>query len=84
VSLLWLFRKIVDPIAAREEEELLRRQREAWPGDEDPDDTDIVIGDLPPAPPPPRFVCRLCGHEGTDGSYCPKCLAPTMVRHDPS
>jgi hypothetical protein len=80
VSLLWLFRKFADPIAARQEEEDLRRQREAWPGEEDPEDTDIVLGELPPSAPPPRFACRLCGHEAADGSYCPECLAPTMER----
>ncbi len=25
------------------------------------------------------FVCRICGHRSDDRSYCPTCLADTMV-----
>jgi hypothetical protein len=36
----------------------------------------------PPAPKPgdpPVYRCRVCGHESEDRSYCPDCLADTMV-----
>ena len=29
---------------------------------------------------PPLYRCRVCGLERDDGSYCPRCLADTMVR----
>jgi hypothetical protein len=28
---------------------------------------------------PPTFRCRVCALEAPDGSYCPECLADTMV-----
>jgi hypothetical protein len=34
-------------------------------------------GESQPGDPP--YQCRVCGFEGTDGSYCPTCLADTMV-----
>ena len=33
---------------------------------------------------PPMFRCRVCGLMRDDGSYCPHCLADTMVRVQPS
>ena len=79
VSLLWVLRKYIDSISQREEEAKQRRQREAWPADLSPDDTDIVIEDQPDKASE-RFRCRLCGHESADGAYCPDCLAPTMEK----
>jgi hypothetical protein len=78
VSLLWWLRKYVDSIQFREEQEERRRKREAIPPEFWPDDGDVVV-------PPPReetllYRCRVCGHEGFDRSYCPKCLADTMLR----
>jgi len=64
VSIIESLRRLVDPVQAREEEELRRQQREqpkrAHAGD------------------PPRFACRICGHLSPDQSYCPECLADTM------
>jgi rubrerythrin len=57
--------KLVDPIQARQQEEERRRAREAGKGDD-------ASGD------PPRFACRICGHESPDKGYCPDCLADTM------
>jgi hypothetical protein len=75
-SLLWLFKRFVDPAAHRDEEEERRRQREAIPPEFQPDGSD----DAPPRrePPAPARRCRVCGHEGTD-AFCPRCLADTMV-----
>jgi hypothetical protein len=56
--------KIVDPTQAKAREEERRVQREQPIRN---DDTD-----------PPRFVCRVCGTEDEQGSFCPKCLAGTM------
>jgi rubrerythrin len=32
---------------------------------------------------PPLFRCRVCGLVGEDGTYCPTCLADTMVMVKP-
>jgi rubrerythrin len=29
---------------------------------------------------PPTFRCRVCGLQAPEASYCPECLADTMVR----
>ena len=64
MSIIESLRRLVDPVQAREEEELRRQQREqpkrAHAGD------------------PPRFACRICGHVSNDKAYCPECLADTM------
>jgi hypothetical protein len=56
--------KLVDPIQARQREEERRRAREDNKGDASTD--------------PPRFACRICGHQSPDRGYCPDCLADTM------
>ena len=56
--------KLVDPIQAREREAEQRRAREEPKRDHDGD--------------PPRFACRICGHESPEKGYCPDCLADTM------
>jgi len=58
--------KLVDPVQARQREEERRVQREQ-PKHE-------------PQGDPPRFVCRVCGLEDTQGDFCPSCLAGTMRR----
>jgi rubrerythrin len=57
--------KLVDPVQARAREEERRVAREQPKRDHDGD--------------PPLFTCRVCGHEGPEKSYCPSCLADTMV-----
>lgn len=66
VSIIESLIKIVDPQVARQRE-LERKSAREQPKRE-------VAGD------PPAYSCRICGHEDTDGSYCPRCLADTMVR----
>ena len=56
--------RLTDPVQARELEEERRKQRELPKRDHDGD--------------PPRFACRICGHESEDKAYCPECLADTM------
>lgn len=56
--------KLVDPVQAREREAERRRAREEPQRDHDGD--------------PPRFACRICGHESPEKGYCPDCLADTM------
>jgi len=56
--------KLVDPVQAERRERERVVQREQPRRDHDGD--------------PPRFSCRVCGHEGEDKSYCPECLADTM------
>jgi hypothetical protein len=76
MSILYLLRKYIDPNAFRDEQEDLRRQREDWPPDVEPDEVDQI-----PAPPEPRQVryrCRICDFESERGDYCPTCLASTM------
>lgn len=77
MSILWVLRKYIDSIAAREDEATARRHREARPADLEDDDADIVV---PPQPvkEPPKFRCRVCGVEGSDASFCTDCLAATM------
>ncbi len=64
MSIIQSLKKLVDPIAAREEEAEIRDHRQqpfqAEQGD------------------PPTFTCRVCGYQDQEGSYCPTCLAPTM------
>jgi rubrerythrin len=76
MSILYSLRKWIDPNAWRDEQEDLRRQREDWPPEVDPDEVDT-------APPPPlrasiEYRCRICGYEGQGGEFCPTCLASTM------
>jgi rubrerythrin len=61
--------KLVDPVQARQREEERKVAREQ-PKRE-------AAGD------PPRFACRVCGFEDTQGQFCPTCLAGTMRRLPP-
>ena len=56
--------KLVDPVQAQRREEERRVAREQPKRTNDGD--------------PPRFACRVCGHESPEQSYCPECLADTM------
>jgi rubrerythrin len=56
--------KIVDPVQAQQREEERRVAREQPKREH--------AGD------PPRFVCRVCGHQDIQKAYCPECLADTM------
>jgi rubrerythrin len=64
MSLIQTLKRILDPNQARLEE-WDRKSRRERPKKE-------AAGD------PPRFVCRVCGHEGVEKTYCPHCLADTM------
>jgi rubrerythrin len=64
MSIVESLKKLVDPVQVRQEEEERRRQREQPKREH--------AGD------PPRFACRICGHESADKAYCPDCLADTM------
>jgi rubrerythrin len=56
--------RLVDPVQAREREAERRRVRE------EPKRERTTA--------PPSYVCRICGHQSPDKSYCPDCLADTM------
>lgn len=64
MSIIETFKKVVDPLKARQEEAERKRQRE--PSQREPD------GD------PPLYRCRVCGMESPDRTYCSECLADTM------
>jgi hypothetical protein len=64
VSIVESLIRLTDPVQAREREAELRKKREEPKRNH--------AGD------PPRFACRICGHESDDKSYCPECLADTM------
>jgi rubrerythrin len=76
MSILHSLRRWIDINAWRDEHEDLRRQREDWPPEVDPDEVD----DVPEAPTPPKMLyrCRICDYESERGDYCPTCLASTM------
>jgi rubrerythrin len=56
--------KLVDPVQAEQREHDRRVQREQPKREAEGD--------------PPRFVCRVCGHQDLEKAYCPECLADTM------
>ena len=66
MSIIESLTKLVDPMVARAREEERKAEREQ-PKRENAGD-------------PPRFACRVCGHEDIDSGYCPTCLADTMQR----
>lgn len=66
MSIIESLKKLVDPAAAQESEELRRVARE------------VPVKENTGAPP--EFVCRVCGHRSVDGHFCPVCLAGTMER----
>ena len=75
-GMLWALLRYLDPIAHRQREESLRRQREDWPPDVYPDNLDEVAP--PEVPIAQRKQCRICGHHGGEPRFCPVCLAETM------
>jgi hypothetical protein len=76
MSMFWALLRYIDPVQHRQREEALRRQREDWPPDCEPDETDLT----PPAlqAEASRHRCRVCGYEGGEREFCPTCLAGTM------
>jgi hypothetical protein len=66
VSIVESLIKLVDPVQARQRDEERRIAREQPKRDDEGD--------------PPRFVCRVCGLQSPQKSYCPECLADTMVK----
>ena len=66
MSIVESLRKIVDPVQARQREEERKSEREQ-------PKREGAAGE------PPRFVCRVCGHEDEQKGYCPSCLADTMT-----
>lgn len=65
VSIVETLKKVVDPLAARNREEELKKDREQ-------PERDDAGG------PKPAHACRVCGYEGSDPVFCPECLAGTM------
>ena len=65
MGLIESLKKLVDSEQARREEE-----------------EGLVLRNLPQrddqGPPPAAYVCRVCGHQGKEKVFCPKCLAETM------
>ncbi len=64
MSIIETFKKVVDPIAARQKEAELKREREQPQREAEGD--------------PPLYRCRVCGLEAPERGYCPECLADTM------
>jgi hypothetical protein len=63
MSLLYLFRRLIDPVGTHAEKREEERKRDVRPAD--------------PQRASPTLTCRVCGYEG-DNLYCPRCLALTM------
>ena len=73
MSIIDTLKKVVDPIAARQEEAERKRQREQSKREAEGD--------------PPIYRCRVCGTESPDRTYYPECLADTMEplpKHKPT
>jgi hypothetical protein len=82
MSILFSLRRFVDGNQFREEEEERRRAREVVPPDVSPDAVDVPV--LPPRATAARAMrCRVCGLEGDQQTFCPVCLAATMVPSAP-
>ena len=64
MSIIDTFKRVVDPMAARQEEAERQAKREQ--------PVRAAEGD------PPLYRCRVCGTESPDRTYCPECLADTM------
>ena len=65
VSIVQSLKKLVDPERARQEAAQFKRERE--------------LPRREAAGAPPTYCCRICQTTSTDRSYCPACLADTMV-----
>ena len=81
MSLLWTFRKLVDPIEHLREVTDQRRHLKPE-SDLDPDEVARSLVTVEPRAPARR--CRVCGHLGGSDPYCPRCLAETMVEVPPA
>jgi hypothetical protein len=68
MSFMRLLERMFEP--ARETDRIAREQRQDVQGPLQQDGKDH------------RFRCKACGLESTEGSYCPECLADTMVLID--
>ena len=66
MSILYSFKKFVDPDTARIEEAAARIERERPAADDDG------------GRPPEHYECRVCGQQSTEPAFCPTCLADTM------
>jgi hypothetical protein len=66
VSIIHTLKKLVDPAGARQEAAELKRRREQPTREDD-------------GAPPARFRCRVCRRVGPEATFCPDCLAGTMV-----
>jgi hypothetical protein len=77
--MLWLLRKFIDSIVQGDEEVELRRLQNDRQVDLQPDGGGRVLLDESSPREPPGYACRVCGHRSLDGSYCPTCVALTMV-----
>jgi hypothetical protein len=64
MSIMQSLIRLVDPIQARQQEEERKRAREEPRRTHDGN--------------PPRFKCRVCGHESEDKAFCSECLAETL------
>jgi len=69
MSIIESLKKALDPEQARRE-----------------DEERLVVRNLPQreneGPPAATYVCRVCGHQGKEKVFCPKCLAETMRKQD--
>jgi rubrerythrin len=77
MSIIWTLRKYVDAIEHREEEAARERDRRLA-GRQALGDGEEEAEVGPPAPEK-LHGCRVCGHRSLDPTYCPVCLADTMV-----
>ncbi len=73
MSIIWTLKKLVDPIAHRQEAAALKKERER--------PRYSIAGD-PPDPgegdPDQLHACNACGHESLESDFCPVCLADSM------
>ncbi len=64
MSIIQTLKKLVDPLQAQKEAAELEARLNPTLQKEAAD--------------PPSFVCKVCGYQDREGTYCPECLAPTM------
>jgi hypothetical protein len=79
MSIVWSLKLLFDPAAHLREEGERHAEREQPRRTHDGDPPQFEVTGRPPEQgPPPRFCCRVCGHESRSDAYCPECLADTM------
>lgn len=80
MSLIWSIKRLFDPATHAREQDELEAEREQPRRAPAGDPPSFELAAAPPADegPPPRFRCRVCGHESRSDAYCPACLADTM------